>query len=386
MRHEPLPEGIEESLPNQARRLEAYRRTLLDCFEHWGYRLVAPPLVEFHDTLVADSESLERQTFRLTDTLSDSVLGVRADITPQIARIDRQNIAQDQVARLCYVGSVLRAHPEVLGGTRNPIQAGAELYGCDDASGDAEIVALLCAALQAVQCESWCLGLGHAGIFRALAEQADWDQSDCEQLFGLLQRKAKPDISEWLAEHPADKEIMTAIEKLPDLSGPDEEVLQRGERALACIGEQAASALQILRTVAQRVRAEYPQVQLHFDLGEASGFHYESGLVFAAYRAGQGQEIARGGRYDAQNRRPAVGFSLSLRTLTQCGDLDVAEPKKIFAPWGEDSVRDAAIIELRASGRVVISALDPNDTAQAQGCAEQLVSENDQWVVQAIDE
>ena len=381
---EQLPEGIEESPPKQARILEAYRRELLDCFERWGYALVLPPLAEYWQALVAAGGALEQQTFQLTDTLSGRALGIRADITPQIARMDRQLMPQDALARLCYVGSVLRTRPEILGGSRSPMQAGAELYGHDGAQSDAEIVSLLCAALQAVGCRPWCLDLGHAGIFRALIERTGWEADERRQLFELIQRKAKPDIEAWLDAREVADDAAAALRVLPDLSGPDEEVLDRAGRELACVSESMVPVLERLRQVAACIRSLYPDVRLHFDLGEASGFHYESGLVFAAYVEGQGQEIARGGRYGARGRRPAIGFSLDVRTLVRCGALRAPAPSRIYAAWSEDSAQQAAISDLRAAGRIVVCALDPNEAMPQGACEEQLVCEDGAWVVRPV--
>lgn len=381
---DPLPEGIEEALPEQARTLEAYRRQLLDCFERWGYALVSPPLVEFHDALVTGGDALDRQTFRLTDPLSGRTLGVRTDITPQVARIDRQQMPQDQAVRLCYAGSVLRAHPEILGGGRNPIQVGAELYGHDGMQSDAEIVLLLCAALQAAGCANWCLDLGHAGVFRALVEQTDWTLQERGELFELIQRKAHADLGAWLDARSANARIAEAIRRLPDLSGPDEDVLDRARREMEGAGGQILPALETLRAVAARVRHAYPEARLHFDLGEASGFHYESGLVFAAYMEGQGQEIARGGRYGAPGGRPATGFSLDLRTLARCGALDAGRPRRIFAAAGEDPALQDAVAELRAQGHTVVHGLGPEDSAEGFRCTEQLVNEGGAWVARPV--
>lgn len=379
-----LPEGIEEALPEQARVLEAHRRKLLDCFESWGYALVSPPLVEFRDALVTDGDALDRQTFRLTDPLSGRTLGVRTDITPQIARIDRQQMPQDQVVRLCYAGSVLRAHPEILGGGRNPIQVGAELYGHEGVQGDAEIVLLLCGALRVAGCSDWCLDLGHAGVFRALVEQTGWTVAERDELFELIQRKAHADLDEWLNARPSEESVARMIRMLPGLSGPDEAVLDRAAQELGEVQKQILPALEALRTVAARVRGSYPEVQLHFDLGEASGFHYESGLVFAAYMEGQGQEIARGGRYGAQGGRPATGFSLDLRTLARCGSLDAVERRRIYAGADEDPALQDAVAELRAQGHIVICGLGPGDSAEEFQCSEQLVNEDGAWVARPV--
>ena len=379
-----LPEGIEEVLPERARVLEACRRQLLDCFESWGYALVSPPLVEFRDALVTGGDALDRQTFRLTDPLSGRTLGVRTDITPQVARIDRQQMPQDQVVRLCYAGSVLRAHPEILGGGRNPIQVGAELYGHEGMQSDAEIVLLLCAALRTAGCARWCLDMGHAGVFRALVEQTDWNVRERDELFELIQRKAHADLGAWLDARSANTPVAEMIRMLPDLSGPDEKVLDRAVQEMEGVRERIQPALETLRVVAARVRDAHPEVQLHFDLGEASGFHYESGLVFAAYMEGQGQEIARGGRYGAQGERPATGFSLDLRTLARCGSLTVDERRRIYAMADEDPALQDAIAGLRLQGHTVVRGLGPEDSANESGCPEQLVNEDGAWVVRPI--
>ena len=379
-----LPEGIEEALPEQARMLEAYRRQLLDCFEGWGYALVSPPLVEFRDALVTGEDALDRQTFRLTDPLSGRTLGVRTDITPQVARIDRQQMPQDQVVRLCYAGSVLRAHPEILGGGRNPIQVGAELYGHEGPQSDAEIVLLLCAALRAAGCVRWCLDMGHAGVFRALVEQTDWSVPERDEVFELIQRKAHADLGVWLDARSANTPAAERIRMLPDLSGPEEEVLDRATQEMEGVGAHIQPALETLRAVAAQVRNAYPEAQIHFDLGEASGFHYESGLVFAAYMEGQGQEIARGGRYGAQGERPATGFSLDLRTLARCGSLNAGERRRIYAAAAEDPALREAIAELRAQGQTVVCGLGPDDSAEGSHCPEQLVNEHGVWVVRPV--
>ena len=381
-----LPEGITEASPQQARRLEAYRRCVLDCFQTHGYQLVAPPLVEYRDALVAN-DSLAQQTLLMTDPMSGATLGLRADMTPQVARMDARYMRQEQTARLCYAGSVMRARPEILGGSRNLIQAGAELYGCDSANADAEIVQLLCAALQACNCSDVCLDVGHAGVFRALAAQAQWTDAQRDEVFDILQRKAMADLEAWLEKTPTPQEVVAALRALPEeLSGPSEAiVLARAEELLSCISESLADALDRLRTVAKRVRQLYPGVRFHFDLGEANGFHYESGIVFAIYREGRGQEIARGGRYGGRERRPATGFSLDLHQLMECSTLEAAPLRRVYAPVSDDLAQQQAIAELRAQGCVVIGALEVADTPQASDCTEQLVRDGDTWVVRPVD-
>ena len=381
----PLPDGIEEAPPDAARALEALRRGVLDCCARWGYRLVMPPLVEYPDAREVGGESLDRQTFGFTDPLDGRRLAVRADLTPQVARIDRRHLPQDRPARLCYAGTVLRVRPEVLGGGRSPLQAGAELYGHDGLGSDVEIVLLLCEILRGAGVGNWCLGLGHAGVFRALAAAASWSAAERAELFGHLQRKARPDIDDWLTAHPAEPEIARAVRSLPDLCGPDEEVLTRAGERCACLGGALAPILAALRGVAGRVRERHPEALLHFDLGEACGFGYERGLVFAAYVEGQGQEIARGGRYEAGAERPATGFSLDLRTLARCGRPPESPQRRVWAPAADDPGLQAAIEALRAEGCAVVRALDAADTPGRLGCGERLVREDGAWTARPAD-
>ena len=381
----PLPDGIEEVLPDAARALEALRRGVLDCCARWGYQLVMPPLVEYPEARELGGAPLERQTFGFTDPRDGRRLAVRADLTPQAARIDRQHLPQDRPARLCYAGTVLRVRPEVLGGGRSPLQAGAELYGHDGLASDAEIVLLLCELLREAGVGDWCLGLGHAGVFRALAAAAGWSAAERAELFGHLRRKARPDIDDWLAAHPAPPEIARAVRGLPDLCGPDEAVLARAAERCACLGGALEPMLETLRGVAARARERHPEARLHFDLGEAWGFRYERGLVFAAYVEGQGQELARGGRYEAGAGRPATGFSLDLRTLARCGRPPAAAPRRVWAPAADEPGLPAAIAALRAEGCAVVRALDAADTPGRLGCGERLVREDGAWTARPAD-
>ena len=375
-----LPDGLEDALPAQARLLEACRRTALDRFAAWGYRLVVPPLAEFDDGPDLGGAALAERTFRFPDPQSGRTLRLRADMTPQAARMDRMYFRQDRPARLCYAGPVLRTSAETLGGGRSPVQAGAELYGDDSAAGDAEVALLLCDVLAGADCRPWCLGLGHAGVFHALVADAPWSRAERAELFGCVQRKACADIAVWLKAHPADAATERALRALPDLSGPDESVL---ERASDVLGGDARIAGQLaeLRALGAQVRACHPRAALHYDVGEAPGFRYENGLVFAAYVEGEGREIARGGRYPAGRQRPATGFSLDLRELARCRRAEPEEPARILAPCGGDAAQARAVEQLRAEGRVVVCALRAGDTARELDCAEELVEENGAWVV-----
>lgn len=376
-----LPTGIEDVLPENAQALEECRARVLDSCARWGYQLVVPPLVEYWDADGLGGDALRAATFRFSDAQGGKTLGLRADMTPQVARMDRQYFADQNVVRLCYTGTVLRTEPEMLGGSRSPIQAGAELYGVAGSAGDTEIVLLLCDVLRETGAGSWCLGLGHAGVLNTLTENAPWSAAERAELFALLQRKANADIAEWLDAHPADKALCKAIAALPGLCGSDVAILDAIEKTLKPCAKQIGKQLDELRTLSEQIQQRHPQVALHFDVGEACGFRYENGVVFAAYVDGQGQEIARGGRYAAQDDRPAAGFSLDLRVLSACGVGASVSPARIFAPDSDDPALTSAIAELRGQGRVVVCALQKTDTADTLGCTEHLVCENASWVV-----
>jgi ATP phosphoribosyltransferase regulatory subunit len=317
-----LPEGVEEILPPESWRLEAMRRRLLDLYRRRGYQLIVPPLIEYLDSLLTGAgHDLELQTFKLTDQLSGRLMGVRADMTPQAARIDASRLKTAGPARLCYIGTVLRALPDGLGGSRCPQQVGVELFGEPGIEGDLEIVLLMLETLALCGLRKPYLDLGHVGIYRALAAGAGFSGEQEETLFGVLQRKSRPDLEDFLRTHrPADR-IAAWLEALIDLNG-DVSVLARARSQLKGAGRPVAAALDTVERMAERLAKKAPKVPLHVDLAELRGYRYKTGIVFAAFAPGQGREIARGGRYDAAGRvfgraRPATGFSADLAMLLQ---------------------------------------------------------------------
>lgn len=365
MRRWILPEHIEDVLPAEARVIERLRRAILDLFEVHGYELVAPPLLEYVESLLSGTgRDLDLATFKLVDRISGRMLGVRADHTPQVARIDAHLLNRQGVARLCYCGSVLHTMPAGMTKLREPIQIGAELYGHAGLEADVEIVRLMVAALKAAGIERPHIDLGHPGIFRAMV--ADTDPDRIEELFHAVQQKDACGAKE-LAE-------------LTMLNG-GAEVIGRARRELPK-DPRITSALDALEQLAAAAAA--PGVDVSFDLAELGGFNYESGLVFAAFAEGSPDAVARGGRYDEVGKsfgraRPATGFTMDLRQL---GRLTGQEGRKaaILAPCDDDPALQALVADLRSKGEVVIVDLPGHDAAEL-GCKREIRKDKGTWRV-----
>lgn len=386
-----LPEGIEESLPADAARIERLRRTLLDLYRSWGYELVMTPLIEYLDSLLTGTGSeLDLETFKLTDQLNGRLMGVRADITPQVARIDAHRLRRDVPVRLCYLARVLRTRPEGPGGTRSPLQVGAELYGHSGMDSDVEIIRLMLDTLKACGIERAHIDLGHLDIFRQLVAVAGLDAAAESDLFDMLQRKAVPEIEVLLAGRDLSAVQRAWFLALPELNG-DVDVLEIARAQLAGAGDVVLGALDYLAETAAAIRRAVPSVELRFDLAELRGYRYHTGIVHAAYVPGRGAEIARGGRYDGigavfGRARPATGFSADLESLMVVGDCaNAPATTRIFAPPAEDAALDRRIAELRAEGHVVLRGLQgQSGDAKAMDCTEQLVLDNGQWITTEV--
>ena len=307
-----LPEYVEDILPAEAMRIERLRRRILDLFFRHQYELVIPPLLEYLDSLLTGTgHDLELRTFKAVDQLSGKMMGLRADITPQVARIDAHLLNRKGVTRLCYCGSVLHTRPASPGATREPLQIGAEMYGAAGDAADVEIQKLLCASLKASGLRKVRLDVGHVAVFRSIARAARVAPELEAELFEALQRKDRPAI-ERLAQ-PLDAKTRGALALLPQLYG-GAEVLEVAARRLPKLPD-LKSALKTLRTLARAC-----PVPVSFDLAELRGYHYHSGVVFDAYCEGVTGAVARGGRYDEVGKafgraRPATGFSIDLRAV-----------------------------------------------------------------------
>src|SRR5680860_253176 len=384
-----LPEGIEEALPQQAERLEHYRRALLDLYHGWGYELVVPPLIEYLESLlVGASHDLELLTFKLPDQLTGRMMGVRPDMTPQVARIDAHLLKRDVPVRLCYFGTVLRTRAEGVAGSRRPLQVGAELYGHAGLDSDLEIIRLMLETLRLTGVQAVHLDLGHVGIYWNLARNAGLNEAQEFALFELLQRKAVSEIEQYLDGVGLPARARDQLLALTELNGGDE-VLARARALFADTDTKVDAALDYLALAASRLRRYAPDIELHFDLAELRGYQYHTGVVFAAFARGQGQEIARGGRYDEIGKvfgraRPATGFSTDLNILIGLGARAPAPSRPtVFAPASDDPELHALIARLRAAGeRVICGLAGQQGDARTMGCGRELIQSNDNWIVE----
>ena len=376
-----LPEGIEEVLPKEAKRLEQLRRTLLDTYESWGYDLVIPPFIEYLESLLTGTgNDLDLQTFKLTDQLTGRLMGIRADMTPQVARIDAHQLNQDTPTRLCYIGTVLHTRTDGFAGSRSPLQVGAELYGHAGIESDVEVISLMLETLSLSGVETPFIDLGHVGIYRELVKQAGLNEEQEATLFDSLQRKANTEIAGYLKEWKLDKDITTVVAALTSLNG-DESVLTEAKTILSKAGKGVLSALEELTNIASLLKQRIPGLKVNYDLAELRGYHYHTGMVFAAYVEGRGQSVAQGGRYDDIGEvfgraRPATGFSTDLKTLLSLSCHKNNQVEGIYAPADNDAELQKAISELRQKGEKVICAL-PGQVGNAKdmGCDRELVKD-----------
>ncbi|MCW8944682.1 MAG: ATP phosphoribosyltransferase regulatory subunit [Sedimenticola sp.] len=385
-----LPEGIDELLPPKALLLEKKRRDLLDLFNSWGYDLVQPPLIEYLESLLTGAGGdLDLRTFKITDQITGRTLGIRADITPQAARIDAHQLRREEPTRLCYVGTVLNTRTDGFAGSRSPLQIGAELYGHTGEESDQEILCLMLETLSKAGIEHVYIDLGHVGIFRGLARESGLDKQQELELFDALQRKAVTEIDAILSGYALSSEHHQRLASLASLSGDD--ALVRARESLNGAGEDVLSALAQLERLAELLEEQRPDVPVHFDLAELRGYHYHTGVVFAAFVPGLGQEIARGGRYDDIGQlfgraRPACGFSADLKMLMGLSEPEnLTEQSGIYAPADDDPLLRKRVSDLRAKGHRVIVALPGQiGDASTMSCGEALVKQGTEWVIKSL--
>ncbi len=389
-----LPEGIDEFLPPQAERLERLRRSLLDLYSSWGYEYVIPPMVEYLESLlVGTGTELELETFKLIDQKSGRLLGIHADMTPQVARIDAHRLNRKGPTRLCYLDAVLHTRQDGFSRGRCPLQVGAELYGHAGIESDVEVIHLMVETLRLAGLDEIHIDLGHVGIFRALARRASLTSSQEALLFNALQRKAKPEIETLLADLCNDTDARTMLLALVDLNG-GRDVLEEARRLLSAAGDEVLNAVDKLQQIADFASQRMGDLSLHFDLAELRGYRYQTGVVFAAFVPGHGQEVARGGRYDDigsvfGRARPATGFSSDLKTLMALSDTALSRPAAIIAyPCEEREQRVALqtfIAQLREAGERVVEFLPGQQANESEtGCDRKVVEINGQWQVVEI--
>ena len=385
-----LPEGIEEVLPPRAAFLEAKRRAILDLYQSWGYEMVIPPLIEYLESLLTGTgDDLDLQTFKLTDQLNGRMMGVRADMTPQVARIDAHQLRRKTPTRLCYMGTVLHTRPQGFDASRAPLQIGLELYGHSGVESDVEVFQLMVATLETCGVQDVYFDLGHVGIYRGLVKQAGLHSQQESALFDALQRKAKPEIQEMLSTLNIDDAVRDMLLALADLNG-DDRVLVKMEKVLTKANAEVKQAISELKNIAAAIAHRIPKVSLHYDLAELRGYHYHTGVVFAAFAPGKGSAIAQGGRYDGigkvfGNTRPATGFSTDLKTLLAFNREQVVQKPGIFAPADDDELLQQAIAKSRAAGeRVIVELPGQTGDGKALACDRQFVKEKKQWQIKPI--
>ena len=374
-----LPENIADVLPSEARKTEELRRQLLDHFRRYGYELVMPPLLEYVDSLMPFiDQDMDLRMFKLVDQLSGRTMGLRADMTTQVARIDAHLLNRSSVTRLCYVGSVLHARPSGFHATREPLQIGAEIYGHAGLEADGEIQTLALTSLRLAGLSEVTLDLSHAGILKGILDGDAIATRQQAAIITLLRAKDVPALQALSASF-SDR-VKNALRALPELHG-DLAVLDRARQILPA-SETITRALDELALLAQSAG----EVRVNIDLADLSGYQYETGAMFAIYVAGLPNAVARGGRYDHLGEafgraRPATGFSMDLREVARL--LPLASPASaIRAPWGREPELTALISRLRAEGEIVIQSLPGHENDQQEfDCDREIVAEQGKFII-----
>jgi ATP phosphoribosyltransferase regulatory subunit len=356
-----LPDGVDEVLPPEALKLERIRRCLLDIFAAWGYDYVIPPMVEFLESLLTGTgRDLDLKTFKITDQMSGRMLGIRADITSQVARIDAHSQNKQGVARFCYAGTVLHAKPDNMLASRAPINVGAELFGDTGNPADLEIVSLMIESLHALGMPKVLIELGDVGIFRQLIKQCAISEENEDLLFDLIQKKAAVELTDLVAGLDLSPDLKQIILALPGLCGTDG-VIERGREVFASYPD-ILQRLDNLAEVARGVASRFNDIPIYYDLSELRGYNYHTGLVFAAYLGEARRRVAQGGRYDSIGRvfgrdRGATGFDVDLKTVSRFATM--MEPTRLVVvaepgQGADDTQRWLKIRELRAADYIVI--------------------------------
>ena len=390
-KHWLLPDGIEEILPANAQAVEILRRRLLDLYVSWGYDLVIPPLLEFTDSLLSGVGSdLNLLTLKVMDQLSGELMGLRADITPQAARIDAHSYVKSGPSRLCYADYVIHAKPKSPLAVRTPLQVGVELFGEPKLDADLEVISLLLASLDSIDVPQVTLDLGHVDICRSLAKALSLTSSQQTEFFDLLQTKDIAQIQHWSQSLNSAK-ASSWLPLLPTLCG-DRHILTEARGVLAGAPAEVFVALDQLDEAYQIVSSRCPQVNIYFDLSELRGYHYHTGIVFAAYTDGFGDAIANGGRYDDIGEvfgraRPATGFAINLTSVLSLLSLDESVGG-IYAPWSPDSplgeAQWEAIQALRNQGERVVCGLSQPPNFDELRCDRQLVFDGGRYQVKPL--
>lgn len=380
-----LPEGLADTLPAEARRIEELRRNLLDLYRTYGFEMVAPPLVEYIDSLLSGTGGdLNLSTCKLVDQLSGRTLGVRADMTTQVTRIDAHLLNRAGVTRLCYCGTVLHARPAGLLSSRELLQIGAEIYGHAGFEADIEVLQLALESTRLAGVREPRLDLCHPGLVRAILDADAGAAAHAETIYAILRDKDVPALVELSGRVEGVRaETWQALRKLPDLYG-GADVLVRARQELPLLPGVAAA----LDALGQLIAA-LEGVSVGVDLADVGGYGYHSGVTFSIYAEGWHDALVRGGRYDDVSRafgraRPATGFSLDLRKLA-AGLPPAAPSRAIRAPWGQDPALVQAVRSLRAAGEVVVQNLPGHEHDQDEFvCDRELALKDGAWALQTL--
>ena len=366
-----LPEGIDELTGDEAIAFEVTRRELLDLYQSWGYNIVVPPMIEYSDTLVLNSKSIDDKTFKFLDSASTRMLGVHSDITPQIARIDSKNAEPNGISRYCYINAILQTKADDFYASRSPIQAGAELYGYKGIDADIEVIVLMLSSLELLNITNITLSLGNTAIFNALCASANLEIKDVTVLRDIFRRKSVPDLESFLSKNKikdADK-----FKSLISLDG-NEEVLEKANGIFKSI-PTIVDAINDLAKLNEFFKDQ--NIDVMFDLGEVKAYEYHDGVVFAAYSDKFSKAIAQGGRYDALSKsfdsnREATGFSFDLKFLIHQQENSINKSKVLNAPNIDNPDLNQFVNDLRSKGYVVKT--DLNGLAEVD-----FIQENGKW-------
>lgn len=382
-----LPDGVEDILPAQARELELIRRRLLDLCASWGYQYVIPPMVEFLESLLTGTgRDLDLKTFKVTDLVSGRTMGIRADMTPQIARIDAHSLNLSGTVRLCYAGTVLHSKADNMLVSRTPVKVGAELFGESNRDGDLEIVSLMIESLRALGIEGMHLELGDVSIFHQLVNMADLGEGAQEELFALVQRKAFAELSQAIEKLDVDAVVADLLRRLPSLCG-DDSVL-RQSKAIFSNYPVILDRLENLEWLVEGLLSRFSDIEIYCDLSELRGYNYHTGIVFAAYVGHSGQALAKGGRYDHigevfGRRRGATGFDIVLNDLSAGAGLAREKKKTVIALKNRQATEQSRwekVQSLRSEGYIVIESGDLREEYDFE-----LVYDTNEWKLKKID-
>lgn len=381
------PAGIEDLLPEQAKPLEIIRRQLLDGFDAAGYELVLPPIAEYTDSLLTGTANLlEKETCRFTDQETGKMMGVRADMTPQVARLVANRFPyQKGIIRLCYVGEVLRAHNNKAKGSRSPIQIGAELFGDSGVESDLEVIELMLESITQLGLNKLNLSLGHVGIVNELFMLANLSETQKTECVDILQRKAIPEYQVFVASLSLTKPLNDAFMQLIQLTGNASEVIEQAQMLLASISKPMAAHVTRLVDIVTLLKVSNPTVEIHLDLADLRGYSYHTGIIFSCYSLGKKlYPIARGGRYDRITQtfgdsKPATGFSTDLRSVMDLATVPVNNAqKKVFIPTVADTTLMKEVSRLKSEGYRVIKHLSNSTLPEG---SQRLEKQSSGWVL-----